>query len=129
MLLPRDVFPLYVVQVIVHVPEDPAVHQENGIAQFTEACAVLIATVAIFPFQEAVSVWVKDEDFRLVAIVMVSPSIADEGQLGADFLAIVVSVLLTESFTVPELVLVAYDADTVSVFEPSSLCVIFNVLL
>jgi len=62
-------------------------------------------------------------------MVMVSPSVADEGHVGADFLAIVVRVLLTESFTVPELVLVAYDADTISVFEPSSLCVIFSVLL
>lgn len=129
MLLPSEVFPLYVVQVIVHVPEDPAVHQENGIVQFTEACVVLVAIVVLFPFHEAVSVCVKDEDFRLVAIVMVSPSVAEEGQVGADFLAIVVSVLLTESFTVPEPVPVAYDADTVSFFEPSELCVIFKVLL
>lgn len=113
----------------MHVPEAPAVHQENGIVQFTEACDVLDAIVVLFPFQEALNVCVNDEDFRLVAIVMVSPSVAEEGQVGADFLAIVVSVLLTESFTVPELVLVAYDADTVSFFEPSELCAIVKVLL
>lgn len=129
MLLPRDVLPSYVVQVIVQVPEDPAVHQENGMVQVTKLCVVFVAIVVVCPFQEAVSVCVNEEDFRFVAIVMVSPSVAEEGQVGADFLAIVVSVLLTESFTVPELVLVAYDADTVRVFDPSSLCEIFKVLL
>ena len=129
MLLPRDVLPSYVVQVIVQVPEDPAVHQENGIVQLTELCVAFVAIVVVCPFHEAISVWVNEEDFRLVAMVIVSPSVAEEGQVGADFLAIVVSVLLTESFTVPELVLVAYDADTVRVFDPSSLCEIFKVLL
>ena len=129
MLLPRDVFPLYVVQVIVHFPEDPAVHQENGITQFTEACAVWAAIVVFFPFQEAVSVWVKDEDFRFVLMVMADPSVPEDGHVGADFLAIVVSVFVKESFTVPELVLVAYDAETVSFFEPSELCSISSVLL
>lgn len=129
MLLPREVLPLYVVQVIVHFPEAPAVHQEKGIVQLTELCVVFVAIVVSFPFQEAVNVCVNDEDFRLVAIVMVSPSRADEGQLGADFLAIVVSVFVKESFTVPELVLVAYDAETVSFFDPSELCSISSVLL
>jgi len=45
-----------VVQVIVQVPEDPAVHQENGIVQLTELCVVFVAMVAVCPFQEAVSV-------------------------------------------------------------------------
>lgn len=106
-LLPSDVLPLYVVQVIVQVPDAPSVHQERGGVQLTEAAVVLVAIVSDFPFQEAVSVWVKEEDFRFVLMVSAVPSVPEDGQLGADFLAIVVSVFVNESFTVPELVLVA----------------------
>jgi hypothetical protein len=83
------------------------VHQERGGVQLTEAAFVLVAIVSVFPFQEAVSVWVKEEDFRFVLMVRAVPSVPEEGQVGADFLAIVVSVFVKESFTVPELVLVA----------------------
>jgi hypothetical protein len=55
-LLPSDVLPLYVVQVIVQVPDAPAVHQESGIIHFTVLCAVFVAIVSDFPFQEAISV-------------------------------------------------------------------------
>jgi hypothetical protein len=117
------------VQVIVQVPDSPSVHQERGGVQLTEAAVVLVAIASDFPFQEAVNVWVKEDDFRFVLMVRAVPRVPEAGHDGADFLAIVVSVFVNESFTVPELVLVAYDAETVSFFDPSELCSISSVLL